>query len=94
MGYPRLAAFMESDESFKMYRQFGYAHTRVLLHLQCEVAEMETRLKDMDERDAQDEDRKMLLQSHKRNSRADPERGILLSEFRAKLKEYGTSAWQ
>jgi hypothetical protein len=88
-GYPRLAAFMESDESFKMYRQFGYVHTRVLLHLQCELADMETRLKMMDERDSQDERRKVFLQSQKRDS-AEPERGTLLSEFRVKLKEYGT----
>ncbi|KAI9773663.1 MAG: hypothetical protein M1840_006937 [Geoglossum simile] len=87
-GYPRLAAFMESDESFKMYRHFGYIHTRVLLHLQCELADMETRLKVMDERDSQDESSKVFLQSQKRDSKGNPERGILLSEFCVKLKEY------
>ena len=80
---------MESDDSFKMYRQFGYVHTRVLLHLQCELAEMETRLKVMDEDDSQDERRKVFLQSQKRDTKSNPERGILLSEFRVKLKEYG-----
>jgi hypothetical protein len=74
-----------------MYRQFGYVHTRVLLYLQCELADMEARLRAMDDRDAQDEDRQLLLQSQKRNSSVDSERGTLLSQFRVKLKEYGTS---
>ncbi|KAL8900816.1 MAG: hypothetical protein Q9207_005507 [Kuettlingeria erythrocarpa] len=48
-GYPRLAAFMNSDEHFMVYRRFGWLHSRVLMHLQDDVDELELSLKNLDE---------------------------------------------
>jgi hypothetical protein len=31
-GYPRFAAFMNSDENFLMCRKYGFLHNRVLLY--------------------------------------------------------------
>jgi hypothetical protein len=89
MGYPRLAAFINSDENFKLYRQFGYVHTRVLLHMQCELASMEVTLKRMDNWDDGDPERRVCLRSQGASSRKTPKREELLGEFRGKLKEYG-----
>src|SRR5215469_11608832 len=33
-GYPRLAAFLDSDENFMVYRRFGYLQSRLLLEKQ------------------------------------------------------------
>ncbi|KAH0565177.1 hypothetical protein GP486_001423 [Trichoglossum hirsutum] len=88
MGYPRLAAFMNSDENFKLYRQFGYVHTRVLLHLQYELSSMEATLKNMDGADDRDEDRQLLLRSQDASIHDNPRREKLLKDFRGKLKEY------
>ena len=48
-GYPRLAAFMESGDDFKIYLQFGILHTRVLLYRQYELARLEEKPQEKDE---------------------------------------------
>lgn len=64
MGYPRLAAFADSDECFMIYRRFGHIHSRLLLHLQDELRELEADLYDMDKRDDKNgEESRRCLQS-------------------------------
>lgn len=36
-GYPRLAAFVSSDIEGRIYRQFGYLRSRLLLYYQDEL---------------------------------------------------------
>lgn len=43
-GYPKLAAFFDSDDQFSVYRRFGYLHSRLLLYKQDELRELEDRL--------------------------------------------------
>jgi len=50
-GYPRLAAFLSSDNSFSCYRGFGYLHARVLLGLQDKIVALERELDQKDEDD-------------------------------------------
>lgn len=50
-GYPYLAAFLDSDENFMIYRRFGFIHARLLLQKQDELRLMEKELDDMDMRD-------------------------------------------
>ncbi|KAI9711320.1 MAG: hypothetical protein M1820_002307 [Bogoriella megaspora] len=50
-GYPRLAAFLESDENFMVYRRFGYAGSRLLLRKQTELQRLEAAMIEMDEED-------------------------------------------
>lgn len=56
-----------------VFRRFGQLHTRLLLHLQDEIAEIEQNLKDLDNKECnfynlttrrwdQNNDRKLLLQ--------------------------------
>jgi hypothetical protein len=40
-GYPALAAFFDSDESFMVYRRFGYIQSRLLLEKQDEMRALE-----------------------------------------------------
>ncbi|KAK4953650.1 hypothetical protein LTR10_008253 [Elasticomyces elasticus] len=47
-GYPNLATFADSDESFSLYRRFGYLQSRLLLDKQEELRLLEGQLDDMD----------------------------------------------
>jgi hypothetical protein len=53
-GYPQLAAFMNSDESFAIFRKFGQTNCRVMIHLQSEIAALEKELEELDRSDARD----------------------------------------
>ncbi|KAK5683304.1 hypothetical protein LTS10_004835 [Elasticomyces elasticus] len=48
LGYPNLATFADSDESFSLYRRFGYLQSRLLLDKQDELRLLEKQLDDMD----------------------------------------------
>ncbi|KAF2142084.1 uncharacterized protein K452DRAFT_326613 [Aplosporella prunicola CBS 121167] len=47
-GYPRLAAFINSDEQFMMFRRFGYIQTRLLLEKQAKLMKLERHLNFLD----------------------------------------------
>ncbi|CAD6583873.1 MAG: hypothetical protein ASARMPRED_001528 [Alectoria sarmentosa] len=47
-GYGRVAAFEDCDPSFSILRKFGWLHSRVLLHLQDELQELEEELESLD----------------------------------------------
>ncbi|ORY09326.1 hypothetical protein BCR34DRAFT_568705 [Clohesyomyces aquaticus] len=47
-GYPNLAAFVDSDEGFAIYRRFGYIQSRLLLNKQEELRRLEVELERMD----------------------------------------------
>ncbi|KAH7050181.1 hypothetical protein B0J12DRAFT_89133 [Macrophomina phaseolina] len=40
-GSPRMAAFLDSDENFMMYRRFGWIQSRLLLNKQNEISDLE-----------------------------------------------------
>lgn len=54
-GYPNLAAFLDSDEGFAVYRRFGYLQSRILLQKQDELRSLEEELKET-EKSISDED--------------------------------------
>lgn len=47
-GYPRMSAFLDSDESFMTYRRFGWIQSRLLLNKQNEIASLEKELEVQD----------------------------------------------
>ncbi|KAF2140473.1 uncharacterized protein K452DRAFT_288561 [Aplosporella prunicola CBS 121167] len=47
-GYPRLAAFLDSDDNFMIYRRFGYIQSRLLLDKQNELQTLERALERID----------------------------------------------
>jgi len=49
-GYPNLAAFLDSDENFMVYRRFGYVQARLLLEKQDELRRLEQKLDSYDKK--------------------------------------------
>lgn len=88
-GYPNLAAFQDSDESFMIYRRFGYLQSRVLLAKQDEMRVLEEELDAIDAEDMY-ENPDSLTQRLSDEGRAD-ERRQLLSKIESKYLEYGMS---
>ncbi|KAL8895785.1 MAG: hypothetical protein Q9207_008011 [Kuettlingeria erythrocarpa] len=50
-GFPRLACFLDSDDTFMVYKRFGVVFSRLLLNKQDEVRELEMKLLAMDRAD-------------------------------------------
>ena len=97
-GYPRLAAFLSSEQNFSIYRGFGYLHSRVLLGLQDQIVFLE---RELDQKDSFDQQNGLArrLQSRardERESRRDDDerpRARILDDIRRKLVEYGSLLW-
>ena len=85
-GYPRLAAFVNSDSNTHIYRRFGYVRNRLLLYVQDEVSCLEARLVALDKAD---HDREPYhLASRSWDEEQNSERKNLIAELKTKLKEY------
>ena len=89
MGYPRMAAFINSDPSFLMCRRFGFLHSRVLLYRQDELAQLENQLVELDADDAKNNPRALI--SRELDEQQAPWRKDLILGIDEKLKEYGWS---
>lgn len=85
-GYPRLAAFLDSDENFMLYRRFGFLQARALLYKQDELRELEDKLDKMDQRDAKTKPK--VLKSRDKDD-ANGERKNLIGLITKEFKEYG-----
>ncbi|KAL9604370.1 MAG: hypothetical protein Q9219_000558 [cf. Caloplaca sp. 3 TL-2023] len=87
-GYPSLAAFMNSSDNFLMCRRFAFLHSRVLLHRQDELAEMEKQLLELDDEDVELDE--LALQSRRRDDQRpeEPSRKSLIDRIDSKLKDY------
>ena len=93
-GYPRLAAFLNSDPNFPVYRRFGTLHHRVILHRQQELAKLERRLNELDKKDAIDNPHRLqsLAWDHEDAetlNQESSEREQLIDEIDERLKHYG-----
>jgi hypothetical protein len=89
-GYPRLAAFIDSDVDYNMFRGFGSLHALLLLHKQAELTELEGQLQELDKADANNPETKWKLHSHINTPKGDNEtRKALLEKIELKMKEYG-----
>jgi hypothetical protein len=51
IGYPRFAAFLDNDESFMIYRRFGFLSNRLLLDQQDQLRLLEQELDELDQED-------------------------------------------
>ena len=94
LGYPRVSYLLDSDDSFMMYRRFGQLHSRLLLHKQDQLREMEEELLALDKKDDGLEDTRKYLRSREEDEFRDPptrgrSRIELLGEIEKTLLEYG-----
>jgi len=88
-GYPRLAALLDSDENFMLYRRLGFLQARILLNKQDELRELE---KDLDRMDKVDQRKDpTLLKSREKDDAENGRRKKLLYEIEEKFKEYSNS---
>ncbi|PVI02227.1 hypothetical protein DM02DRAFT_310545 [Periconia macrospinosa] len=85
-GYPRMAAFMNSDENFLICRQYGVLHNRVLLYRQDELRELEAELLSLDKQCLHKDPAQLSCRA--REDRASPERRELINRIDDKLREY------
>ena len=94
-GYPQLGCFLDSDESFMMYRRFGLLHSRLLLHKQDRLRELEEELQMLDRVDARSEEGRLALQCREEDDAREPppaprrSRTMLLQEIETELTAYG-----
>ena len=87
-GYPMLAAYVDSDTNFNIFRRFGYLRNRVMLHAQAELTQLERQLERLDKAD-QKSNEQALRSVQRDDSRNEPKRKKLLEEIETKLKAYG-----
>jgi len=58
VGFPNLAAFLDSDECFSVYRRFGFLQSRLLLDKQDKLRKLEEALDRLDKREAKADPRR------------------------------------
>jgi hypothetical protein len=87
-GYPRVAAFIDSDENFMLYRRFGFLQARIILYKQDELRELEEELDKMDNSDAASRPGK--LKSRERDDADSDDRQNLIRKITAAFREYGS----
>ena len=89
-----MAAFLDSDDCFMIYRRFGFLHARLLLYKQDELKELEEDLRAMDLRDSRDKKTSKLLRSRRKDDlwkghEGQETRKELLQRIENKTLEYG-----
>ncbi|KAH7308779.1 hypothetical protein BKA65DRAFT_519887 [Rhexocercosporidium sp. MPI-PUGE-AT-0058] len=87
-GFPRLAAFISSDDDCQIYRGFKTCHNRIILHCEVELMELEKQLHDLDKRDNEHPITYHRLKRIKHRAGWDEEQNILMDKMKVKLKEY------
>lgn len=86
-GIPRLAAVLNSDESFGIYRSFGPLASRVLLRRMIRLGELEKKQRELDLYDAADPDR-CKLSTVETSDEDDSARIKLEQQIYNQLKEF------
>lgn len=97
-GFPRVARFLDSDDSFGVYRRFGTVFSRLLLNKQDEVSKLEAELMAMDGMDNADDNGKRYLMSREMDVKRQAfpavwgeSRPQLLGKLEEKISEYSES---
>ena len=86
-GYPNLAAFADSDDSFMLYRRFGYLQSRILLEKQDELRSLEAQLDNLDSSEMYDAPDNLFT----RDCQGETRKG-LLTQIEGKFCEYGRAS--
>jgi len=87
-GYPLLAAFLDSDENFMVYRRFGFLHSRILLKKQEQLRQLEQSLDRLDQHENAKSSRSLVTMEHYDGDEG-KERRELEEKIEQKLLEYG-----
>ena len=90
-GWSRLAAVIESDANFLIFRKFGFLRTRLVVWHQDRLRELEERLRDLDDVDFKtDENTQRALCDREGDDRREPaSRRELFERLSYELQKYG-----
>ena len=86
-GYPNLAAFLDSDEGYMVYRRFGYIQSRLLLAKQDDLRILEHQLDRLDA--AEEANRPSNCMTRDLRPADAAPREELLKKTEEKFREYG-----
>ena len=89
-GYGKVAAYIDTDPSFLVFRKFGWLHNYVLLDLQDELQDLEDRLEKHD-KNVNEADGDRRLRSRRLDAVSANSRCKLVSIIHKKLTKYGKS---
>lgn len=87
-GYPKVAAFANTDPSFLIYRKFGWLHNRILLYFQDELVALEYKLNKLDQ-GTFTHDKEVKLKSRREDFNNPGLRRDTVKQIAEKLQEYG-----
>jgi hypothetical protein len=88
-GYPKLAAFLDSDEKFMVYRRFGYLQSRLLLEKQEHLQQLEEELESLDQEEAETGSTNLITIGSYDTERYTARRE-LMQRIECNLQRYGT----
>lgn len=88
-GYPRLAAFLDSDDNFMIYRRFGYLQSRLLLEKQEHLRQLEEELENLDEEDREAESRNLITMENY-DTEQYKQRRELMQRIGCQFREYAS----
>lgn len=92
-GYPRISAFLNSDDNFLMYRKFGWIRNRLLLDQQIELAQLEEKVMVLDNQIARIDDSALMARDLDEKWDLQVSQNSTLRQIAQKLKKYGM-LWQ
>jgi hypothetical protein len=87
-GFPQLAAFLNSDASFAVFRRFGLLSSRLLLQMEVDLTDLEKKLHDLDNADASSTTMHWRLKGFEKFPEWNDEQQKLATEIRVKLRDY------
>jgi hypothetical protein len=87
-GYPRLAAFIDSDVDGRIYRRFGYMRNYLLLRRQDEISVLEEEMNALDREHDSDDPYRLCSRRYDEEDPQKMQRKELMSRLNEKLKEY------
>lgn len=87
-GYPQLAAFANSCDTFANVRRFGRLSYRLLAHLQNDLIDMEKVLDKLDKKDAADNTMEKRLRGYENYNGWDDEQRKLVSKISTAYSQY------
>jgi hypothetical protein len=88
-GWPQFAAFLESCDSFGIYRGFGQSHTRLLISYETDITKLEKEIHELDVADEKSEDGLYRLTTTYHREGLDSTKRDLLALLEKKLLGYG-----
>jgi len=88
-GLPQLAAFLNSADSFAIYRRFGVSHCRILVQLEIEITQLEKYLSEIDRQDSADESMAWRLHTTEFPDSHNSPKKEVLEQLKSKLLVYG-----